>query len=223
MAQDKKKVIVYADWIIKFEVLNDEEAGRLIKHFFRYINDLNPTYPDRITEISFLDIQNTLKRDLKKWEKRAESSRENGKNGGRPQNPKKPTETQQVILQPKKPVIDIDSDSDSVIVKDIKLKDIKEKTIEKIVFIDGFKEIVERWLKYKSDRKESYKSEDSIDTFYRNLLKLSNSNPKVAIEIIEQSISNNWAGIFELKNNQQKADDRYEILNNGTKRPKIVF
>ena len=108
-------------------------------------------------------------------------------------------------------------------VKDIKLKDIKEKTIEKIVFIDGFKEIVERWLKYKSDRKESYKSEDSIDTFYRNLLKLSNSNPKVAIEIIEQSISNNWAGIFELKNNQQKVDDRYEILNNGTKRPKIVF
>lgn len=124
MAQDKKKVIVYADWIIKFEALDDAEAGRLIKHFFRYINDLNPTYPDRITEISFLDIQNTLKRDLKKWEKRAESSRENGKSGGRPQNPKKPTETQQVILEPKEPVKDIDNGSG--IVKDT-VTDIEKK------------------------------------------------------------------------------------------------
>ena len=78
MAEDKKRVIVYADWINKFEALEDDEAGKLIKHFFRYINDLNPTYPDRITEISFIDIQNTLKRDLIKWEKRAEKSRENG-------------------------------------------------------------------------------------------------------------------------------------------------
>jgi hypothetical protein len=103
-----------------------------------------------------------------------------------------------------------------------KVKESKE-TKEEFIFADGFKEIVERWLKYKSDRKEKYKSEDSIKTFYTNLLKLSNSNSKIAIDIIEQSISNNWAGIFELKNNQQKADDRYEILKDGTKRPKMVF
>jgi hypothetical protein len=107
MAEDKNKVIVYADWIEKFEALEDDEAGRLIKHFFRYINDLNPKPPDRITELSFIDIQHTLKRDLKKWEKRAENSRENGKNGGRPPNPQKPTETHQVISEPTKPVIDI--------------------------------------------------------------------------------------------------------------------
>lgn len=106
MAEDKKGVLIYADWIKKFEVLQDEEAGKLIKHFFRYINDLNPIAPDRITELSFIDIENTLKRDLKKWEKRADRSRENGKKGGRPvevENPKKPKETQQVILEPKKP------------------------------------------------------------------------------------------------------------------------
>ena len=68
MATDKKGVIVYADWIDKFEELNDDEAGRLIKHFFRYVNDLNPEAPDRITKISFIDIEKCLKRDLKKWE-----------------------------------------------------------------------------------------------------------------------------------------------------------
>mgnify|MGYP003489092265 FL=1 len=124
MAEDKKKVIVYADWISKFEALEDAEAGKLIKHFFRYINDLNPKYPDRITEISFIDIQNTLKRDLIKWEKRAEKSRENGMSGGRPKNLIKPKETNQVILEPTKPVSVSVSDSVNGSVSDIVKKEI---------------------------------------------------------------------------------------------------
>jgi len=68
MAENKKGIIVYADWIDKFEELEDEEAGRLIKHFFRYVNDLNPEYPDRTTKLMFIDIKATLKRDLTKWE-----------------------------------------------------------------------------------------------------------------------------------------------------------
>jgi len=68
MAEKKKAIIVYADWIDKFEELEDDEAGRLIKHFFRYVNDLNPEYPDRTTKLMFIDIKNTLKRDLDKWE-----------------------------------------------------------------------------------------------------------------------------------------------------------
>jgi len=71
MAENKKRVVVYADWIDKFEELEDDEAGRLIKHFFRYINDLNPEPPDRITKLTFIDIKNTLKRDLDKWEEKS--------------------------------------------------------------------------------------------------------------------------------------------------------
>lgn len=71
MAENKKGVLVYADWMEKFEELEDDEAGRLIKHFFRYVNDLNPEYPDRTTKLMFIDIKNTLKRDLNKWEEKA--------------------------------------------------------------------------------------------------------------------------------------------------------
>lgn len=71
MAENKKSIIVYADWIDKFEELEDDEAGRLIKHFFRYVNDLNPEYPDRTTKLMFIDIKATLKRDLTKWEDKA--------------------------------------------------------------------------------------------------------------------------------------------------------
>lgn len=69
MAENKKAIVVYADWIEQFESLSNEEAGKLIKHFFRYVNDLNPIPDDRITEIAFLPIKATLKRDLEKWEK----------------------------------------------------------------------------------------------------------------------------------------------------------
>lgn len=82
MAENKKSIIVYAEWIEKFEALSDEEAGKLIKHFFRYVNDLNPEAPDRITEISFISIKQSLKRDLKHWEATKESRSKAGKIGG---------------------------------------------------------------------------------------------------------------------------------------------
>ena len=68
MTESKKAIMVYSDWIDKFEELEDVEAGRLIKHFFRYVNGLNPVAPDRTTKLMFIDIENTLIRDLEKWE-----------------------------------------------------------------------------------------------------------------------------------------------------------
>ena len=68
MAENKSGIIVYADWINVFEELEDIEAGKLIKHFFRYVNDLNPEAPDRLTKIAFEPIKQSLKRDLEKWE-----------------------------------------------------------------------------------------------------------------------------------------------------------
>ncbi len=81
MAEDKKGVLVYADWIEHFEALEDDEAGQLIKHFFRYINDKNPEYPNRIIQIAFNPIKSVLKRDLEKWVSKKEKSSENGRIG----------------------------------------------------------------------------------------------------------------------------------------------
>ena len=97
MAEDKKKVIVYTDWIIQFKDLTDEEAGKLIKHFFNYINDLKPE-SDRLTELLFNPIKATLKRDLQAWENKQQTNKENGSKGGRP---KKNIETE---INPNNPV-----------------------------------------------------------------------------------------------------------------------
>jgi len=79
MAENKKSIVVYSDWIELFENLTDDEAGKLIKHFFRYVNDKNPIAPDRLTELSFIPIKQSLKRDLQKWEKTLEGRSRAGK------------------------------------------------------------------------------------------------------------------------------------------------
>lgn len=81
MAENKKSVIVYAEWLELFEFLSDEEAGQLIKHFFRYVNDLDPIAPNRFIEGQFLLIKQALKRDLDKWENKIENRSFNGKLG----------------------------------------------------------------------------------------------------------------------------------------------
>ena len=70
MATDKKSVLLYCDIIHTVESLEDSEAGKLFKHYLRYINDKNPT-SDRLTELLFEPIKQNLKRDLKKWESKS--------------------------------------------------------------------------------------------------------------------------------------------------------
>lgn len=79
--------------------------------------------------------------------------------------------------------------------------EIKESKEDSVLFFvsENFKPVFEKWLKYKSDRKEKYKSEDSEKACYEKLLKLSEGSPETAMEIVNQSMANNWAGLFELK------------------------
>jgi hypothetical protein len=110
MAEGKKSILFYVDWHDTFKELNDEDAGKLIKHIFAYVNDENPICDDLIINIAFEPIKQSLKRDLKRYEEYIDKQSVNGAKGGRP---KKATETQ--ITQPffEKPK-KADSVSDSV-------------------------------------------------------------------------------------------------------------
>lgn len=68
MAIDKNSVILYCDIIHTVEKLSDEQAGKLFKHYLRYVNDLNPVMDDIIIDVAFEPIKQQLKRDLKHWE-----------------------------------------------------------------------------------------------------------------------------------------------------------
>ena len=126
MAENKKAFVAYCDWLESFEELTDEEAGKLAKHLFRYVNDQSPEAPDRMTKMCFIPIKQSLKRDLVKYEERAERARINGLKGGRP----KTQRTQSVISEPRKPDTVKVTVTDTVIVSD---KEIRELTFRKQV------------------------------------------------------------------------------------------
>jgi len=82
--------------------------------------------------------------------------------------------------------------------KDNKNKEEEEKQ-KGFEVLETFKEPYNTWMSYKAERREPYKSEKSKEQFYKLLLKLSNNNPLTAMQIVNQSMANNWAGIFPLK------------------------
>lgn len=77
MAKDKKSFLLYCDFIDTFEDLTDEEAGRLIKLVFRYVNDKNPETEDKLIKLAFNPIKQALKRDLIKYEQIKTRNRKN--------------------------------------------------------------------------------------------------------------------------------------------------
>jgi len=82
MAENKKSFLLYAEYLSTFEELSEEEAGRLIKHILRYVNDQDPEAPDRLTKIAFEPIKQNLRRDLQKWENKREVRAKAGAKGG---------------------------------------------------------------------------------------------------------------------------------------------
>lgn len=97
---------------------------------------------------------------------------------------------------------DMDMDMDMVKDKD-KVKE--QKNIE-ISFLGN--EIIEYWdlwKDYKSKQfKFKYKTVQSEQAAFDDLVRLSDKNCKNAIEIIKQSMANGWKGLFELKISQNK-------------------
>lgn len=79
MATGKKSFILYCDQKGLWDKLDNEQAGKLIKHILSYVNDDNPEEPDFVTGLAFEPIKQQLKRDLKKWEKQHEQRVKAGK------------------------------------------------------------------------------------------------------------------------------------------------
>lgn len=62
-----------------------------------------------------------------------------------------------------------------------------------------FEEAFSAWLEYKHQRRQSYKSPKSLEACYKKLLRLANNDPATAMAIVDQSMANNWAGLFPLR------------------------
>lgn len=85
-------------------------------------------------------------------------------------------------------------------------EELKEKKIAPRLsfspFPDSFENNWKLWREYKAnEHKDAYKTTSAEQIAFNKLVKISNKDPKVADEIILQSIENHWKGLFAIKNN----------------------
>lgn len=147
MAENKKSVLLYCDIIHTVKELTDQEAGRLFKHYLAYINDLNPTPLDKLTQIVFEPIKQNLKRDLKKWNEISDKRSESGRIAGLKSAELRRTKSNQI--QPNVEISTKSNQIQQVIVKDkvINISSIKIEPINiedrKSEFADSLRPYIE--------------------------------------------------------------------------------
>jgi hypothetical protein len=196
MAENKKSFVLYTDQIGIFQKLTNEQAGLLIKHIFSYCNDEDPE-GDFITDLAFESIKQQLKRDLVKYEKRADNSRENGKLGGRPKKPNKPSGLNNNPAKPKKP------DTVNVTVNDNVTVNVNDN-VNDIIYPFNSENFIKFWGLWKQYKKDEhrfrYKTAVTEQAALKKIGELSNNDEFTAIKIIEESIANGYKGLFAIKN-----------------------
>ena len=74
---------------------------------------------------------------------------------------------------------------------------------------DAFYEAMEEWFAYKRERKDAPYKERGMKGLADKILDLSGGSSDIVKQIVKQSISNNWVGLFAIKDGVKKGK-RYE-------------
>lgn len=207
MAENKKSFVLYCEILQNVKKLTDQQAGKLFKIILMYVNDENPVVDNLILDLVFEPIKQSLKRDLIRWERiqqiRAEAGRKGGKKSGeiRGELSKNEANEANASFDEANEAVNVNVNvNDNVINTPLPPKG--EKSIEE-TFLENipeeWKELIKFWLKYKKQKRQKYKSQDSLLTMFNRLVKLSNNNLIVASEMIETTIASNYDGFYELK------------------------
>ena len=124
---------------------------------------------------------------------KSQNKSDNGRKGGRPKSKPKANQ-KQIKSELKANQKQIKSNKDKDIDKD------KGRNNWDLSFVPNeYQDAFKAWLQYKEEIKDGYKSQSSVDVCFKHLLELSCNNPSKAKMIIQQSIANNWKGLFDVK------------------------
>lgn len=111
---EKKSFLMYTSYLDNVEILSDEEAGQLLKAIYAFVNGNELPKLDRVVQLTFNPIKSHLERDKEKYDNICKRNSENGKKGGRPQNPKEPKKSERFSEKPKKADNDNENENENV-------------------------------------------------------------------------------------------------------------
>ena len=204
-----KAFLMHSDRYPLIAHLRDEQLGQLLRALYLFVLDepLNELDPEVIIVFNFFK-QSIVENDSK-YAEICEKRREAGRLGGRPRKNQmlleKPNAFFGKQMKANKTLTDTDTDTDVFFTENNKEKDKKESEIiipEVVSVSTPYAELNEawgRWKDYKNARRERYSCSAAEESAYRQLYSLSKGNAQLAMQIVEQSIANDWKGLYELK------------------------
>lgn len=192
-----KFVNFQTDRLKNIGLLSDVEAGIVLKMMAQYASSGN--VPDDVPPISailFQAIQEDMEYFDTKYSKRCETNKRIAKE--RDEARKENERSTNVVRTLNERSLNRKEKRENR--KDNKDKSLIEKTIS---FSDDaqMNEAITRWLAYKKERGQTYKPA-GLKAFITSLGNLSGGNGEVALKIVEQSMANNYSGVFPLNNNR---------------------
>lgn len=220
-----KSMVFYTDWFDAAEQLESpQEQLDFIKGILNYglreiVADSDCTLPARL---GYNICKGSVDTNQKKRDGGALGGAPKGNaNAKKVENNQPMVETKQPMVESKQPTINVnDNVNDNVKVNDnVRVKEVAKASAtssKKSSLINEWlltlspiwAELMRFWLKYKQERGESYKGLQGPKAALKNLQEFSNNDPAKAKAVIDQSIANNWAGLFNLKNDKNNGTDK---------------
>lgn len=115
-AEDKKSFLLYHDYAVHIAKLSDEDAGKLFKAVFDYVEGGEIPSISPAADMAFSFIAAQLDRDRQKYEHKCEVNAVNGRKGGRPakrSDLSKTEKTERLSKKAKKADNDTDTDNEN--------------------------------------------------------------------------------------------------------------
>lgn len=189
----------YCSWESQIDIMDDNELRRFIKNLINWHKGKELNLPNKTDKFIWQGVLPAIELNDKKWRQKAETSRENGRQGGRPNKKDNNQITQQVIIEPGKPV----NSKEEMVNSELLRGNCEKEIVEGELLRDNCeKEIVE-------SKSETVPTGQSTYSFFKNKIK------KVEDEIINEFPQYpflidmaNPSGIKELKNH---IDNKVEL------------
>lgn len=207
----KESFILYKSFWGPISELTHEQLGRLFKAIFEYhIAEDHQVEVDADIRMAFAFFVNQFRIDEAKYEQIIQARSQAGRLGNRKRwhgdepiasvaNATNESQTSQPIASVADNVNDNDNENVKGKKKSIKKISVKPKYSLDFIGDPVLRGIVNEWLEYKKHRGESYRDQNSVEKMVTSLGDLSGCDIEKARRIVDQSMANNWAGLFALK------------------------
>ena len=197
-------MILYRSFYDAIKLLPNDTQLEIFRAIFEFgLDGIEPTLSNQALPFWLL-IKPNLQANRTKWESgcKAKSKQSRSKKQAKPKH--KASKVEANVDEDVDEDVDVDENEDKDDDVTVNAKDNFD--------LSGYGQmayLVQRWLDYKKSINDKYKSQESLNMFFKKLTKYSAGNAQLAEDIIETSMANQWKGIFEpkkQKNNSANQD-----------------